>query len=66
MSNGGALPLREEAGACVADVGTMRPDDGGVASVVGGLANWTTLGGRTADGSPGTEGDGTEIACCST
>ena len=34
--------LQEEAGACVADAGTVHPDDGGVASVVEGLAIWTT------------------------
>ena len=58
VSNGGALPLHEEAWACVAGTGTVRPDDGGMVSVVEELASWTTLGGRTADG--------TETACCGT
>ena len=40
--NGGSLPLQEEAGACVADAGTVHPDDGGMSSVVEGLAIWTT------------------------
>ena len=43
-----------------------HPNDGGMVSVVEGLTSWTTLGGRTADGSPGTDGDGTEMACCGT
>ena len=38
----------------------------GMVSVVEGLTGWTTLGGRTTDGSPGTDGDGTEMACCGT
>ena len=45
VSNGGASPLWEEAGECVADAGRARPDDGGVVSIVGGLAKWATLSG---------------------
>lgn len=67
VSNVGALPLCEEAGACIADAGTVHPDDGGgVVSIVERLASWTTLDDRTTDGFPGTDGDGIEMSCCGT
>lgn len=49
----------------MADAGTVRPDDGMV-SVAAGLASWTTLGGKMADCTPETDGDGREMAWCAT